>query len=232
MSSVIDRIEEEIQPRISEVLGSPFLQALSGAQLSPRQLRDFALEYYVYALAFPKCLSEVAANAPDDETRFPLIENLWEEYGSGDPAANHRALYKDFMHGLGITEAEYSAGTCLPTTANQVAKLVNLCRNEPYLKGFGALSVGTEFFTAEEYLMILDGLSQYDYLDDKALNFWAVHTELDEHHYADMRAVLDNWPNIESHYELVRDGAFAAVDLEISFWAGLHDAFGGLRLAA
>lgn len=94
MSSVVDRIEEEIQPRIAKVLNSPFLLALANASLSARQLREFALEYYVYALAFPKCLSEVAANAPDDEARFPLIENLWEEYGSGDAAANHRALYK------------------------------------------------------------------------------------------------------------------------------------------
>lgn len=110
--------------------------------------------------------------------------------------------------------------------------MVRLCRHEPYLKGFGALSVGTEFFTAEEYLMIVDGLRRYDFLDERALHFWAVHTELDEHHYADMRAVLDNWPDIESHYELVRDGAFAAVDLEISFWQGLDDAILALPRAA
>lgn len=224
MGSVVDRIEREMQPRIAEVLGSPFLQALAGASLSSQQLRAFATEYYAYALAFPKCLAEVAANAPDDESRYPLIENLWEEYGSGDPEANHRALYKNFMRGLGISEAEYSRGTCLPATANQIDRLTRLCRNEPYLVGFGALSVGTEFFTAEEYLLILNGLQQYEFLDADSLQFWAVHTELDEFHYQDMRAVLDRWPNPAECYAQVSAGAAAALDLEIGFWAGLQEA--------
>jgi len=224
MSLVVDRIEREIQPRIAEVLSSPFLEALASAALSPQQLRSFATEYYVYALAFPKCLAEVAANAPDDESRYPLIENLWEEYGSGDPEANHRTLYKKFMHGLGISEAEYSAGTCLPATANQIDRLSRLCRNEPYLVGFGALSIGTEFFTADEYVLILKGLQQYDFLDAGSLKFWAVHTELDEFHYQDMRAVLDKWPDPEECYEQVLTGAVAAIDLEIGFWAGLQEA--------
>lgn len=224
MSSVVDRIEMEIQPRIAQVLDSPFLQALAVASLSPQQLRAFATEYYAYALAFPKCLAEVAANAPDDESRYPLIENLWEEYGAGDPEANHRTLYKKFMRGLGISEAEYSTGTCLPATANHIDALVRLCRDQPYLVGFGALSVGTEFFTAEEYLLILKGLQQYDFLDAESLQFWAVHTELDEFHYQDMRAVLDAWPDPQECYEQVRAGAFAAVDLEIGFWTGLQEA--------
>jgi len=224
MGSVVDRIEREMQPRIAEVMNSPFLQALASSSVSLSQLRIFATEYYAYALAFPRCLAEVAANAPDDESRFPLVENLWEEYGAGDPAANHRTLYKKFMHGLGISEAECSTGTCLPATVKQIDRLTRLCRNEPYLVGFGALSVGTEFFTAEEYLLILKGLQQYDFLDADGLQFWAVHTELDEHHYQEMRAVLDKWPDPDECYEQVRAGAFAAVDLEIGFWAGLQKA--------
>ena len=224
MSLVVDRIEREIQPRIADVLGSPFLQALATAALSPRQLRSFATEYYAYALAFPKCLAEVAANAPDDESRYPLIENLWEEYGAGDPAANHRTLYQKFMHGLGIGEAEYSAGACLPATANQIDRLTRLCRHEPYLVGFGALSIGTEFFTSDEYQLILKGLQQYEFLDADSLQFWAVHTELDEFHYQDMRAVLDSWPDPQECYEQVLAGAVTAIDLEVGFWAGLAEA--------
>src|SRR5215213_4896908 len=123
----VQSLEEEFHPRIEELLRHPFISVIRTASLTSEQLRAFALQYTAYCDLFPKCLAAVAANVPDDHTRFALIENLWEEHGSGDLKESHRALFRRFLKSLGISDEQERTIALLPSTKEYVETVFRLC---------------------------------------------------------------------------------------------------------
>jgi hypothetical protein len=105
-----------------------------------------------------------------------------------------------------------------------VEVLFDLCQHAHFLEGLGALGPGTEFFTSEEYKLILSSLKGYEFLSDYDLEFWSVHIDMDEGHYAGMVSSLVPWATSEENRRLIAEGAHRAVDLEILFWDGLCEA--------
>ncbi len=216
-------LEKELQEGIGEILHHPFLQRLKDAWFGKDQLRYFAEQYSVYCRYFPRFLAAAAANIPDDETRMPIVENLWEEHGEGKLIKSHRILYNRFALALGLTVDDLDKVEPLPTTRICCENLINLCHDGHFLESLGALGPGTEFFTNQEYSIIAEGLANYDYLTEKDLEFWTVHISLDEDHYSEMIGALAPWANTLENKYLIKTGAKKAIDLEILFWDGLED---------
>ncbi len=182
----------------------------------------FATQYSVYCASFPRCLAAVAANVPDDATRSPLIENLWEEHGEGEISRSHRALYERFATALDIPGQEKRENQALPTTRQYVDELFDLCHSEHFLIGLGALGPGTELFTSQEYESLFAGLIRYDFLSEYDLEFFKAHIGLDDTHYAEMLEAILPWAEDVAHQERIRHGAERAVRMEAEFWDGLE----------
>lgn len=221
--SFIKTLEKELAVSINEIIEHPFVNRIADGWLNEKQLKYFAKEYYVYCFEFPKILSACAANIPDDETRMPIIENLWEEHGEGDLSKSHRTLYVKFASALGLTIEELELSETLPTTRICVDNLLSLCQHGHFLESLGALGPGTEYFTNTEYAKIEAGLKKYDFLSAEDYNFWTVHISLDEHHYSDMVTPIEKWIKDKNDEDMVRSGAKKAIELEKLFWDGLED---------
>lgn len=217
-----EQLEAELQPMISQILDHPFLNRLAEGRLSQEQLRYFAMQYSVYCSYFPRFLAASAANVPDDRTRMPIMENLWEEHGEGRIERSHRVLYEQFALALGLSADDLHRVSPLPNTRACVENLLDLCEEGHFLESLGALGPGTEYFTTKEYLKILTGLRNYPQLSETDLVFWEVHTELDEEHYSEMIDALRPWTRTSVEESLVRHGAIKAIELEVLFWDGLE----------
>jgi pyrroloquinoline-quinone synthase len=216
-------LEKELQEGISEILTHPFLKRMEDGWFDKKQLQYFAEQYSVYCRYFPRFLAAAAANIPDDETRMPIIENLWEEHGEGKIIKSHRILFNRFAAGLGLSVQDLNKVKPLPTTAICCENLINLCHDGHFLESLGALGPGTEFFTNAEYSIIYNGLKKYEFLTENDLEFWSVHISLDEEHYSEMIGSLIPWANSLENKYLIKTGAKKAIDLEILFWDGLED---------
>ncbi|MEM1323355.1 MAG: iron-containing redox enzyme family protein [Bacteroidota bacterium] len=216
-------LESELQEGIKKILHHPFLKRIEDGWLDKNQLRYFAEQYSVYCRYFPRFLAAAAANIPDDKTRMPIIENLWEEHGEGKLSLSHRILFNNFAAGLGLSEQDLDNTKPLATTTICCENLINLCHDGHFLESLGALGPGTEFFTNEEYSIIAKGLRTYDFLAEKDIEFWTVHISLDEDHYSEMVEAIVPWANSLENRYLVKTGAKKAIDLEILFWDGLED---------
>lgn len=223
MTDFFEALQESLQPDIDRILSHRFVKRIADASLSERQLQFFVGQYHWYCEHFPRFLAAAAANIPDDETRFPLLENLWEEHGSGDLSGSHRTLYYHFAEAAGLNRTALDAIEPLSTTRICCENMLQLCRYGHFLEALGALGPGTEYFTNREYSIIAEGLKNYNCFDTNALDFWTVHISLDEHHYSDMIGAIRPWANNEAHRSLIRAGAKRALDLEFLFWEGLED---------
>ena len=87
------KIEKELESDIQKILQHPFLERITTASLNLKQLQIFAEQYAIYCYHFPRFLAATAANVPDDEARFPIIKNLWEEHGEGNIKKSQRLMY-------------------------------------------------------------------------------------------------------------------------------------------
>lgn len=225
----IEKLQLELEPGIQEILNHPFIMRLNTADLSRDELRFFAQQYHIYNSYFPRLLSAVAANIVDDKTRMPIIENLWEEHGSGKIDQSHRILYERFAGAVGLTLDELSEVEPLSTTSICCEHLLQTCLDDDFVTSLGVLGPGTEYFTNSEYIKILEGLSKYDFFSEDDLYFWKVHISLDEDHYAEMLEAIRPYCNNAEGRHKVKVGARKAIDLEILFWDGLEDALNKSR---
>ena len=216
-------LEQQLEPRIDKILNHPFLKRLEDGWLDKKQLKYFATQYSVYCQYFPRFLAATAANIPDDTTRFPIMENMWEEHGSGDMSQSHRTLFNNFAKSVGMTQYEIDHAEPLPTTRICVENLINLCKDGHFLESLGALGPGTEFFTTDEYTIIEKGLKTYDFLSPKDYEFWTIHIGLDDEHYSEMIDSMRPWAVTVENKFIIKAGAKRAIDLEILFWDGLED---------
>lgn len=225
MEKAIERLkafESTLKPQIDKILNHRFLERLKEGNISMDNLKVFALQYGIYCSYFPRFLAAAAANVPDDNTRFSLIENLWEEHGSGDLQKSHRYLYHKFCKGIGLSDADIEQAQPFPATRIYVEYLLNLCQDASFLTSLGALGPGTEFFTSQEYIIIYDSLRKMGF-SDETLEFWYVHIDLDDHHYGDMVNSFIHWITDDARFELLKEGAERAIELEFLFWEGLED---------
>ncbi len=216
-------LEQELQPGINSILEHNFLKLLSNGELSRAQLQYFAEQYSVYCSYFPRFLAATAANIPDDATRLPIIENLWEEHGEGKLSKSHRILFDRFARSTGLPESSVKRPTPIPTTEIVCENLFNLCQDGHFIESLGALGPGTEFFTNSEYAIIESGLKKYDFFTAKDIEFWTVHITLDETHYSEMIGAIAPWSDTLENKYMIKAGAKKAIDLEILFWDGLED---------
>ena len=220
-------LEAELQPQIDKILNHAFLNRIKDGWLNKKQLKYFVGQYGIYCRYFPRFLAAAAANIPDDPTRMAIVENLWEEHGEGVLAKSHRILYNNFAKAAGFTAKQLENVEALPTTEICIENLLDLCRNQHFLVGLGALGPGTEYFTNDEYRIIESGMKQYDFLSADDIEFWTVHISLDEHHYSDMVDAIKVWANTDENRQLIRKGAHKALALEYIFWEGLEDGLPG-----
>lgn len=216
------QLEKELRPEIDKILQHPFLQRIAKGELNFKQLQYFAGQYSIYCYYFPRFLAGLAANIPDDKTRMPIVENLWEEHGCGKMNRSHRQLFNKFLASLDIEVIAFPDVAPLKETKECVDTLMDLCLHGNFIESLGAMGPGTEFFTNDEYQIIYDGLSKSAHFHPLDLKFWKVHISLDVEHYSEMVEVLYPYLYDEKNRILVKQGAFKAVQMEQLFWDGLE----------
>lgn len=219
----IEKLQEELRPSIDEILNHAFIKRLNEASLTREQLEFFVKQYHIYNSYFPRLLGALASSITDDKTRMPIIENLWEEHGSGILENSHRILYEKFAACVGVTKKDLENVEVLSTTAICCEHLLDTCQDEDFITSLGVLGPGTEYFTNDEYKLILEGLQKYPFMTEEALYFWEVHISLDEDHYSEMLGAIEPWAKSTENRYKIKVGAKKAIDLEILFWDGLEE---------
>ena len=140
----IEKLQHELQPSIDEILNHPFITRIRNATLTKDQLQFFVEQYHIYNTYFPRMLGALAANVPDDKTRMPIIENLWEEHGSGKLEESHRVLFEKFAIAVGVSPERLDKVEPLSTTAICCEHLLETCLNEDFITSLGVLGPVTE----------------------------------------------------------------------------------------
>jgi pyrroloquinoline-quinone synthase len=199
------------------ILNHPFYQAWNEGKLSKEALVEYSKQYFHHVQNFPQCLSALHSkcNANDMEARQIILENLIEEE-QGEK--NHPAIWLQYAEGLGVKEKDVRSVGINNNTKN-LMKVFTKMSSDSYETGLGAL-YAHEF----QYHEIADtkkkGLKEfYGVKDDKSLEFFTIHGQIDIWHSEQLEKLLNKLP--ESSRAKVRDGAHKAIDALWGFLDGM-----------
>jgi len=183
--NLIPSLDEQIAKK--RLLDHPFYQRWTAGTLSSEELRDYARQYYHYALAFPTFLSAMHAQCDDLPTRQLLLENLVEEERGSE---NHPELWLRFCESLGLDRDDVTRGEANEKTQTLIATMKSLAREGALHEGLAAL-YAYESQIPDVAKAKIEGLAKwYAISADRDVAFFSVHMEADVAHSATSRELL------------------------------------------
>ena len=169
------------------LLDHTFYQRWTCGTLTREELRDYAGQYFHYAMAFPTFVSAMHANADDLATRQLLLENLIEEERGPE---NHPELWLRFCESLGLDRDDVKSGTPNQATRHLIATMKSLARDGALHEGLAALYAYESQIPAVAKAKI-EGLAKwYGISADRDIAFFSVHMDADVHHSQTSREIL------------------------------------------
>ncbi len=169
------------------LLDHSFYQRWTAGTLTREELRDYAGQYFHYAMAFPTFISAMHQHTDDLVVRQMLLENLVEEERG---AENHPELWLRFCESLGLDREEVKRGLANDATRTLIATMKSLARDGALHEGLAALYAYESQIPAVAKAKI-EGLAQnYAISADRDVAFFRVHMDADVVHSETSRSIL------------------------------------------
>lgn len=169
------------------LLNHSFYQRWTAGTLTREELRDYAGQYFHYAMAFPTFISAMHQQTEDISVRQMLLENLIEEERG---AENHPELWLRFCESLGLDREEVKAGAANEATRTLIATMKSLARDGALHEGLAALYAYESQIPAVAKAKI-EGLARnYAISAERDIAFFTVHMEADVLHSQTSREIL------------------------------------------
>ena len=169
------------------LLDHPFYQRWTCGTLTREELRDYAAQYFHYAMAFPTFVSAMHAQCDDIAVRQLLLENLIEEERGAD---NHPELWLRFCESLGLSRSDVQTGTPNDATRHLIATMKSLAREGALHEGLAALYAYESQIPSVAKAKI-EGLAKwYGITGDRDVAFFSVHMDADVAHSQTSREIL------------------------------------------
>lgn len=212
---------EEMHQRIGrhDLLCHPFYKAWSAGELSRRDLREYAADYWHHVAAFPTYLSALHARLEDGDLRRQVLRNLSDEEGIESPDTRpHADLWLDFGEGMGVHAEEVRQ-------REPVAEVKDLIATYRRLASQGSVSAAlAAFYTYESQVPRIAkekarGLRDLYGADRKTCSYFDLHTMADIYHAQVWRDELENL--IAAHPEMAKDALDAADEAAKALWRSL-----------
>jgi pyrroloquinoline-quinone synthase len=181
----IQTLDDRIASR--HLLDHPFYQRWTAGTLTREELRDYANQYFHYAMAFPTFISAMHQQTEDIAVRQMLLENLIEEERG---AENHPELWLRFCESLGLDREEVKRGTANDATRNLCATMKSLARDGALHEGLAALYAYESQIPAVAKAKIEGLAKNYGISSGRDIAFFSVHMEADVLHSQTSRDLL------------------------------------------
>jgi pyrroloquinoline-quinone synthase len=183
------RFEERVAP--FNLLQHPFYQAWSKGELTRKDLREYAAEYWHHVSAFPTYLSALHSRLPDGEMRREVLRNLAEEEGVDAATARpHSDLWMDFAEGMGASRGEVERRAVQPEMAALMTTFRELMQEGNASAAMAAL-YAYESKVPAIAVTKAEGLAAHYGTEGAAARYFTLHQTADVAHASVWRQLID-----------------------------------------
>jgi pyrroloquinoline quinone (PQQ) biosynthesis protein C len=226
-----EEVEQAVMNQVEErILNGRFLTALAKGEFTETQIREFALNYSYYSRSFPRVLgAAVAAVEPLDKWWVPLVDNLWDEAGRGNPKGDHSRMFRTFLESaapdISISDEHVPDYPVSVPAKRAVDTFIYFLQNATSLEAMAAVGLGSELFAGIVMGTIGEALKHPNYNANRKLNvaFWMAHADSHEpRHYQLCKDVLVNFTSVEDLQAIYQAGVYIAMS-EANFYEGIYE---------
>jgi pyrroloquinoline-quinone synthase len=154
--------------------------------------------------------------------QFALAEILYDEYGNGNFARTHPAVYRKFLTALGVEPREYSIESGFPELSMYVDVMMRLTQSGDWIEAAAAVGIASEWPIPKYYADLLKGLRTIPGIKDDDLELFSSHIGIDEHHSELMRNALAPYAEKPEGREKIRRGVRTNLDARRVMMNGLY----------
>jgi hypothetical protein len=184
-------------------------------------LVTWARQDFLISRWFPQFLGLLVAAIDDPIARHPMVVNMWEEHGDGDPKRSHFALFQDLLGSIG-QPTEYPPDTFGCSTLRFI-EIQEQLAHESVLCGLGAFCYANEYITVGEFRPLWRAFEEtYPAAD---VEFFAVNSEVDVVHAEQTEDVIEALVCRQSDLDAVEKGARLALNSRVQFYDDLMEPF-------
>lgn len=214
------KLAVSLRKDIEALHASTSLQAISSGKVKPEYIWQAFGQYLHYCGSFPRFLGVIISRTTSPVARQPLIENLWEESGSGLGGKSHVLMLENFLaswaRAAGIDPLKRPE--IRPAVRSFVDDILSYLQSASLPAAFGFLGPGTEEVTSEQYRLLLEGLRSYGLVQETDLEFFTAHITADVRHADTFWTALEQIAKTEEEWNEVYTGARHSLVRETKFW--------------
>lgn len=209
-------------------INNAYLDRFKTGDLTDKEFKEFAVEFYNFARFFPKILVAQLVNTEDEQVADELTKVLYSELGDGQSRHRHELLYRDFLRSVGIDIHKAMTRPMLPSTRAYIEGMEDLYRDGNHARALGA-SFGLENMAITMWDHLIPGLThlkdtRYPQLD---ITYFTFHRELESSHEEAMEHAVEAIEGMspagmsDRDKEDFRFGVIAVLNYLHGFWMGL-----------
>lgn len=213
-------------------INNPYLTRFRAGDVTDREFREFAVEFYSFARFFPRILAAQLVNTEDEAVADELTKVLYSELGDGLVKHRHELLYRNFLRSIGIAVHEAMTTPMRPSTRAYIEGMEALYSSNNHATALGA-SFGLENMAITMWDHLIPGLirlteDRYPHMD---ITYFTFHRQLESEHEKAMEHAMEavegttcaaNQSMSEQEKDDFRLGMKAVLDYLEGFWMGLE----------
>ena len=210
-------------------INNVYLVRFRAGNLSDKEFKQFAIEFYNFARFFPRILVAQLVNTEDEQVADELTKVLYSELGDGQSRHRHELLYRDFLRSAGIDIHDALTSPMLPSTRSYIEGMEQLYSDGNHTKALGA-SFGLENMAITMWDHLIPGLThlkntRYPHMD---ITYFTFHRELESTHEEAMEHAVEAVQSAAQEglsdraKEDFRIGMIAVLNYLEGFWMGLE----------
>ena len=164
--------------------GHPLWHAIADGKLDARQLKLFAVQFFLQVREFPRAVSAMHANCPFPDERMKLAESVYEEETGRLSGCNlpHPELFIRFGEAVGLARAELVGGRPLPATRALIDWFELSTKQRSFIEAAAAINLAAEGQVPGAFGPMARRLERHYGLSREAVAFWDVHETADAEH--------------------------------------------------
>lgn len=213
-------------------INNSYLDRFCAGDISDKEFREFAVEFYNFSRFFPRILAAQLVNTEDEAVADELTKVLYSELGDGTVKNRHELLYRNFLRSLGIDIHSAMTTPMRPSTRAYIEGMENLYSSGNHATALGA-SFGLEHMAIPMWDHLIPGLTvlratRYPAMD---MTYFVFHRQLESEHERAMEQAIGaiDGATDASHASMsdtekddFRLGMNAVLDYLEGFWMGLE----------
>ncbi|HHB51497.1 MAG TPA: DUF3050 domain-containing protein [Saprospiraceae bacterium] len=215
----LEKLEQKILG--NDVFDNPFLKKLALGTYSQEGVKFVLTQFGKIVIPFTSAICKLMGNSPDLQSRFMVMDNLYEELGNMKYSQCHPTLYLEMLDSIGIDKKSFEEINTISSIRILNNTILDAVENKSFAIGCAWLGYGGELTIPNNFPYLVEGMKQASF-ENTNMVYWDRHGDRDQEHSDDATMVLC-MNTTERDYKEIEESVVDSLTLRAAIWSELEE---------